>query len=87
LLIIYLDVSTFNAAVTGCTERLVQLMIMSLTVRMIVVDIKIRGAKGFFACHTHKTPLVISTCESAVGRTDRFAYNDLVAASAKSFVD
>lgn len=70
-----LDVLAFDAAITCHAQGLVELMIMSMTIRMIAMNVKIGGTKRFLASHARETTLVISTSDATVGRTDRLTHN------------
>jgi hypothetical protein len=64
------------------TQRVVELMVVMLTIWVVVNDIKVCRGKGRAASPADKTVLVVTSGQTAIGRLDGFALNRLATTSA-----
>ncbi|KAH0207689.1 hypothetical protein KCU99_g291, partial [Aureobasidium melanogenum] len=82
LCLLGLEVRSFDTTVAMGTQRVVELMVMVLTVWVVVNDVEISGCKGRLAGLADEAMLVVTTSQTTIRSLDGLALNRLTATSA-----
>lgn len=77
-----LEVLAFDAIVATTAETPVQLVVMALTVRSVLMDVKGCGGEGLVAVEAYKAGLVVASCQTAICAGNGFARDGQIAAFA-----
>jgi hypothetical protein len=79
-----LEVLAFDASPAAVAEAAVELVVVESAIRLVIQNVEFSRREWLGASRANEAGLVVATSQSAVGRRDALASNDLIASFARS---
>jgi hypothetical protein len=86
LLCVRLNVLSLDSSIAACAKRVVDFVVVAMTIWKVVVDVEIRGLERLLAGCTDEAISVIAAGETTIGRTDRLALDEFTTSATVSLV-